>query len=149
MVAKTPPHRRHPDAKRLAAVGRLETTNKSAGSGRQGKAEMTRKRGFELVADDMADYVSRTGHDATYELPSGGGILYLALRAVNHDGQPHRRLIITSAWPTIPTNEDLGMLRRVFAIPLKIRAENILQTSHEATIHTVRFEWPHNPEVQP
>lgn len=101
------------------------------------------------MAEDMADYVSRTGHDATYDLPSGDGVLSLVLRAVNLDNQAHRRLTVTSSWPTIPTDEDLRMLRRVFAIPLKGRTENILQTSHEATIHTVRFEWPHNPEVQP
>lgn len=109
----------------------------------------TRKRGFELIAEDMADYVSRTGHDATYELPSGDGVLSLALRAVNPDNQPHRRLTVTTALPTLPTDEDLRMLRRVFAIPTKVQAQSILQTSPEEDIHTVRFEWPHNPEVQP
>ena len=110
---------------------------------------MTRKRGFELIADDMADYVSRTGHDAAYELPSGGGTLYLVLRAVNLDNQPHRRLTVTSELPTIPTEEDLRMLRRVFAIPLHGQTKNIVQTSLDADSYTALFEWPHNPEVQP
>ncbi len=109
----------------------------------------TRKRGFELIADDMIDYVERTGRDAFYELASTDGPLYIVLSARTIDNKPHRRLTISRMWPAEPTVEDQRIVRRVFNIPAEAPAEPDTHAVAGANICFIHFDYRCQPEAQP